>query len=225
MKEYAYKGVPITPAIIETITIELFNGKTIKRDDIVQKVLDYHIKNGGRSPEAQDFPRSIKKALSNMSKKDWATNKTYGYWEIHNPNTEIKQKKEDEETIETEIEAIPPHTTYGKGDFAVYFYYFPSYRKLSEIQGITTWPCKIGRTDRDPLTRVLSQASTALPEKPVIEFIIKTENSSLLETVIHSALKLQGKYVEDSPGSEWFDTNPAEVLDIVKTINAKALSS
>ena len=221
MAEYPYKGLPITPAIIEYLIIYLLNGKTLKRDDIVNKILDHHISNGGLAPQAQDLPRSVKKALSNMQQKNHAINKSYGYWEIQKTDEPVIPDEEPKEEIM--IEDIPTHTVYGNGNYAIYFYYYPSYRKLSESHGEKTWPCKIGRTDRDPLIRILSQAATALPEKPVIEFIIKNNDSSLLETMIHSILTLRGKQVKDSPGTEWFNTNPEEVIEIINFVDHQIL--
>ncbi|MGA2553425.1 MAG: hypothetical protein ABSF20_01410 [Smithella sp.] len=182
MEDYKFKNLPIAPIIIETIIIELFNGKTIKRDEIINRTLDYHITNGGLPPDAQDFSRSVKKALSNMSKKGWALNRSYGYWEINKTDSPVTI--EEEANDEIEVNNIPTHSIYGKGKYAIYFYYYPNYRKLSELQGEKVWQCKIGRTDGDPLIRILSQASTALPEKPIIEFIIKTEDSSLLSSIV-----------------------------------------
>jgi hypothetical protein len=221
MDNYKYKGLPITPSIIEELIVLLLNSQILKREDIVNKILDYHISNGGLPPEAQDFPRSVKKALSNLQEKGDANNRSYGFWEINKqdaPKIEIEQIEEI-----VKIDDIPTHTIYGKGDYAVYLYYFPNYKKFAEIGNETNWPCKIGRTDRDPLIRVLSQASTALPEKPLIEFIVKTNNSTLLETLIHSALNLRGKSIPNSPGNEWFNTNPDEVLEIIKFVNKEIL--
>ena len=79
MTEYKYKGLPITPSIIESLTIELVNGQTLKRDDLVKKILEHHISNGGMRPEAQDFPRSVKTALSRLQEKGDATNRSYGF--------------------------------------------------------------------------------------------------------------------------------------------------
>lgn len=206
------------PSIIEELILQLFNGTMNKRDVIVNKVLDYHIANGGLPPEAQDFPRSVKKALSSMVSKGWATNKAYGMWEILKDDSPQNNDEEIEEGT-VEITEIPAHTIYGEGSYAIYLYYFQSYRKLAEFEGSTSWPCKIGRSERDPLVRILSQSSTALPEKPVIEFIIRTDDSSLLETMIHSVLKIRGKQIKESPGTEWFDTSPDEVLQIVRNAN------
>jgi hypothetical protein len=223
MEDYKFKNLPITPNIIETIIIELFNGKTLKRDEIVNRVLDFHITNGGLPHGAQDFSRSVKKALSKMSKKGWASNRSIGYWDINKKDSPVIIEEATDDEIE--INNVPTHSIYGKGQFAIYLFYFQSYRNYSELKGEKYWKCKIGRTDGDPLTRILSQSSTALPEKPIIEFIIKTEDASLLESMIHSVLTLRGKHIEDSPGAEWFYTNPDEVLEIIKYVNSEILDS
>ncbi len=194
-----------------------------RRDDIVTKVLDYHIVNGGLPPEAKDFSRSVKRALSRMAEKGIAFNKAYGMWEISKSDLPQIEDRNILELDSTLIEDIPAHVTYGHGLYAVYMYYFENYKRLAELEGELFWPCKIGRTDRDPLIRILSQTSTGLPEKPSIEFIIKTKDSALLETMIHAVLKLRDKQVKDAPGSEWFMTNPQEVLEIVKYVNQEIL--
>ena len=221
MEIYKYSGLPITPAIIELLIIDLINGHTLKRDEIVKKILDYHLSNGGLKPEAANFSLSVKKALSNMHRKGFANNRSYGFWEIQKSDAEITIS----EIIgsELEIEEIPTHITYGKGKFAVYLYYYPIYKEHSVLKGKLTWPCKIGRTDRDPLIRILSQASTALPEIPTIEFIIRTDNASLLESMIHSILTIRRKHIKDSPGAEWFETNPEEVIEFIKYIQPDIL--
>ncbi|MFG6146818.1 GIY-YIG nuclease family protein [Halobacillus sp. B23F22_1] len=226
MEEYKYKKVPLTPSVIENLIVELFNGNMKKRDEIVHEVLNFHLKNGGLPPEVRDFPRSVKKALENMAEKEWVLNRSYGYWEVKKENApmiEEYMKVEVEEDIDEE-EILINHV-YGSGNSAVYLYYYESYKELSLLQDKRTWPCKIGRTDRDPLIRILSQASTALPETPTIDFIIKTDNASLLETTIHSILKLKGKHLENSPGSEWFDTNPEEIIKFIDSVSEDLLYS
>jgi len=226
-ENYKYLGLPITPSMVEQLTLLLFNGKTIKRDTIANDVLDYHISNGGLYPDAQDFTSTVKKALSNLQKKGVTQNKSYGFWTVNDINAPTIDNSNEFEIIENEpvvsIENIPTHKVYGKGSNALYLYYFSNYRQFSELQGKLTWACKIGRTDRDPLIRILSQASTALPEKPVIEYVIKIDDSSMLETMIHSVLTIRGKHIKNSPGVEWFDTNPEEVLEIIEFVNGNIL--
>lgn len=84
---------------------------------------------------------------------------------------------------EIDNQAVTP-TAAAVGE-AVYVYYLPTYRLRAKEQGEKAWPCKIGRTDGDPLSRVLSQAATALPERPRIAIIIRTSYPIPWETALH----------------------------------------
>ena len=75
-------------------------------------------------------------------------------------------------------------------------------------------PCKIGRTDRDPVARVLAQAATALPERPHIALVIRTSFALAWEAALHGVLTLRGRRIEDAPGAEWFLTSPDEVYEL-----------
>ena len=118
------------------------------------------------------------------------------------------------------VTSLPaPELITGEGDESVYLYCYETYRRLAEIEGRRLFPCKIGRSERDPLLRVLSQSSTALPEIPTIARLFRTNDSSALEAAIHSILSLRDREVEDSPGTEWFLTSPREVDDIVRFVS------
>jgi len=91
---------------------------------------------------------------------------------------------------------------------------------VATSEGRKTWPCKIGRTDGDPILRVMAQANTALPERPEIALVVRTAQPAALELALHSILKLGGRWRHDSPGSEWFDTSPDEVLSLYRAIEA-----
>lgn len=211
------------PAIIEELILTLFNGKLVKRDEIVTKVLKYHLEQGGKNPIAVDFPRSVKKALTNMAEKELVKNVSHGFWEIGGYQNEIDDVSLVEEIniLEDEdlLQEMKEVQEFGEGNSSIYLYYFESYKELANLKGESSWPCKIGLSERDPKLRVLSQAATALPEIPNIEFILKTDQPHLLELIIHSILKIRGKHIEQSPGKEWFNTNPVEILEIVKFVN------
>ena len=226
MEEYKYRQLPITSMIIEELILKLFNGKLVKRDEIVNKVLEHHLMNEGKEPEVLDFPRSVKTTLSQMSKKGIVENVAYGYWKIHDETSTFNEDTNVEVIEETEDEIPHDFLEYeelGEGNSSVYVYYFESYKELSMLKGEESWPCKIGMSERDPKIRILSQVSTALPELPKIAFIIKTDKPSLLEIAIHSILKLRDKQIEYAPGTEWFNTNPEEILEIIKLINVKTI--
>lgn len=219
--KYEYGGIPITPNIIAELIIHLFQGKTIKRDIIINQVNNYHVQNGGYKAEAQDLTGSVKKALTRLKNKGKVLNNAKnGYWTVL-PTTEfaISPDEKEKTLIDIDIEKLPTHKTYGTGTGSVYLYYFSNYKKFAESTGVEFWRCKIGMADKDPLLRAISQASTALPEKPTIEFIIRTDQPSALEKSIHNILHLRNRFCNDTTGIEWFNTNPDEVIEIVRFIN------
>ncbi len=86
------------------------------------------------------------------------------------------------------------------------------------MQGKDIWECKIGRTETDPLSRVLGQVGTYYPEYPHIDIIIKCKDSGLLEKTFHNILKMKNRWISNAPGNEWFITSPEEVESIYNLI-------
>jgi hypothetical protein len=62
----------------------------------------------------------------------------------------------------------------------------------------------------------LSQAATALPERPFVAVVFRTKYSAALEAAFHSVFTLRGLAVQDAPGAEWFLTSPDEVIALAK---------
>jgi hypothetical protein len=233
---YKYKGQPITPACIQDLILELFAGRLVERRTIVDEVLSTHIARGGIASRAEDFPRSVKKALSHLKQEGKAENSSYGYWRIAATaeRTESLPEEQLSETNTAQIIGLPEgideaidsedsiaDIVLGEGSGAVYLYYLPNYKASAEGRGELNWPCKIGRTLRDPLIRVLSQAATALPERPHIALILRTDMPGAWETAIKSALTIKGLRMEDSPGSEWFLTSPVDVLNLIHALDSR----
>ena len=102
----------------------------------------------------------------------------------------------------------------GKGANSVYVYYYPTYQLYAESQDKDVWACKVGYTKIDPHKRIESQSSTAMPERPEVGLVIKTDKPEVLEQTIHGILKVQDKFMEDAPRREWFITSPSEVEQI-----------
>lgn len=220
--QYPYTGQPITPRMIEELVLELFKGRLESRSAIVEQVLQTHLARGGKRPVAQDIQGSVKKALTNLKEKGAAENPSSGYWKIlGNADIPITDESTEEfdtnEIVYTQVDepvTFLADTVVGIGSGSVYVYYLPMYRQHAEQNGEKFWPCKIGKSERDPMQRVLAQAATALPEKPRIALVIKSQTSDSLESAIHDILTIRGRRIDDSPGSEWFLTSPEEVLEI-----------
>lgn len=217
------------PAGIQELVLELFSGKTVERQVIVDSVRNAHTSRGGAEPRAADFPRSVKKALANLKLAGIATNPSYGFWQIKSrdgvaiqvPPISNETDDPDGDSLELEPDA---DVVLGTGPSAVYVYYYNAYREHALQSNLDRWPCKVGRTDMDPLNRVTSQAATALPEHPHIAVILRTPEPSPWESAIHDILTIRGHAKDDSPGSEWFLTSPEEILEIIRFIQPGLLS-
>ncbi len=217
---YPFKDLPLTPGVAEHLIIELFSGKLESRQRIIDLVVETHQKRGGKNGAAVDVPRTIKRSLENLRERGRASNPGNGYWRVAGvaaiPAPDITN------------DDIPPvlplpiaERSIGSGTGSVYVYFFPTYEANAKLIGSVRWLCKIGRSDRDPLLRVLSQAGTALPERPKIALLINSNDPSAMESAIHSTLKLRAQWSASSPGSEWFETNPDEVEEIFNFISHK----
>ena len=159
-ESYKFRELPLTPSIAEGLILEAFSGQTTERHQIVDTVVQLHKSRGGRDSRATDVPRTVKKALEKLKNSGRATNPSSGFWQI----TSIAPQNANGLS---EIPEPPPTTslslnaenTIGVGSSAIYVYYFSTYRVHATINNAVRWPCKIGRSDRDPMLRVLSQAS------------------------------------------------------------------
>ncbi|WP_273852330.1 GIY-YIG nuclease family protein [Guptibacillus spartinae] len=235
--EYKYTGLPLTPAICKGLIVELFNGRIESRKTIVNEVLKTHLERGGKETKAVDKSRMLKKALEILKSEGIAKNPSRGYWKIIDKNylvdsekdvsnNDVKEVQDNEvkEVIKVAKEVVTEKenagVVLGNGSSAVYLYYLPGYH---ENRKKDTWPCKIGKTDGDAYERIISQVSTALPEKPRVAVIIKTDNSHALEQAVHNILNYRNKKIESALGKEWFDTNPDEFLRIVQFIEESTL--
>lgn len=224
---YKYKEIPFQPSILSELALKLFNGRIAESKTIYDDTLSYHIANGGIKPNAKASRDITFKGLRTLRNKGLAENPSAGFWKI-GEITELGNIDEfAEESFESNVitdDSIIEREKLadieiGTGSSAVYVYYLPLYRLTAEQRNESFWQCKIGRTDGDPLQRILSQAATALPEKPHVALIIKTNFSIEIENVIHDILTLRGRRIDDSPGTEWFLTSIEEVLSIYKFIH------
>lgn len=226
MNTYPYKNLPLTPSIMKELIKKNLSGEIIERKDIVNIISELHIKQGGKESNAANLPRSFKKALSKLKEEGIAININYGYWEIRSEQyvleqSSIKLESEAEKDEELNDDTDFAEEIIGKGKSIVYAYYFPVYKMLAKIYGQNFWEIKIGYTERSPIERIYSQASTALPEIPKIALAIKTNEPKLLEKTIRTILEYNGKKIDDVPGNEWFHTSPDEIKEIYAIIMKK----
>lgn len=210
---YSFKGIKLTPNVFAALLVELFDGKQFSRKTAIETIVNHHKSNGGIVEPDRDVIAIFKKASQNLKKSEVGLiNRGYGIWELHYEIKEVEEIVKD--TEKRIVMAYKADEEYGQGENAVYVYYYDSYRELSELKDLTSWPCKIGRTDSDPIQRVMGQAGTCYPELPHIALIFKCDDSSVLEAAFHNVLKFQNKWLQNAPGSEWFMTSPEEIKHI-----------
>ena len=216
MDNYKYSGMKLIPTVFKELLVLLFDGKQFTRQTAIKKVSDYHLEHGGIIEEGRDTVGVFKKATRYLQETDAGlVNKGFGTWELH---YQVQDTTDVVEDIKTEPIAYTVDETLGTGSNAVYVYYYDVYKQLAENSGNVEWPCKIGRTDRDPIQRIIGQAGTCYPELPHIALIIYCDDSSALEAALHSILKYQGKWLKNAPGTEWFLTSPQEIKDYYSTL-------
>ena len=201
--EYKYVKKSLTPNIARELIQELFIGQIIQKQEIVRIVDETHLKRGGLEPSAKRH-HPVTMALSKMKREGQADNPRQGHWSI-------LSSTQDRKGVDSELDNLDIEKTIGSGKGTVYLYYYPVYQYLAELQGEEVWPCKIGKAGNNPISRILSQTGTALPEYPKVGLSIKTDDLDLMEHTIQNILKLQGKHKQDAPGNEWFITSPSEV--------------
>jgi hypothetical protein len=217
-KDYKYSGVKLTPGIFRELLIELFDGTLFSRQTAITTISETHVLRGGVIERGSDLVAVFKRATQDLQKQNVGlVNKGYGMWELRYEKSEITILKDD---VAEEKNTYVADETIGTGDNAIYVYYYDVYFELSKLKGLSTWECKVGRTDRDPINRVLGQAGTCYPELPHIALIIKCNDSSVLEAALHNVLKMRGRWIADAPGTEWFMTTPQEIKDVyLKIVN------
>lgn len=103
----------------------------------------------------------------------------------------------------------------------LYAFSFPS---LTKTDG--AFPIKIGMTAGDVATRVQQQCrGSATFDNPVIlgQWLVKRVRA--VELAVHNTLRARGKWRENIPGAEWFDTTVAEIECVVAFITNSSLSA
>jgi len=213
-EQYDFAGFPLTPGGVEKVIFLCCSGN-LSRSEIIERVYDYHLKNGGIDSRS-DKTSTVKKALSSLLLKGEIPKQVVKGHYIIGDKSDVEYSSH---VLPDDSDDIPFDQEETSG--AVYAYYYPSYERLAGLEGKNSWPIKIGQTDRYVTTRLMTQA-TAFPEAPVVLYAINSKNPKLLESTIHGIYKLRGRSCYEktkdesvSSGTEWFETNPVELLTIL----------
>jgi hypothetical protein len=225
LEPYKLRGVGLVPGTIAEIAEMLFAGKTVSRADLMRSVKAYHLENGGKD-SAANLTSQTKKALQNLVSSGKAEHVTYGQYRFASSTADSPvlsnsvASSEDDKTQVVEA-FLTVESWSGDGEEFIYAYSFPAYKALAEIQGMDSWPIKIGMSRLVGLDRIRQQLGTSAPEWPVVHLAHKCTDSVKLESAIHAVLQLRGSKIEGAPGAEWFVTNPEQILEIISIVQPR----
>ena len=216
MNGYEYKDQHFSVEIAETLILEKTQTTGALIEEIKKHLLDLHLKSGGLGLEDDEFGAGtlvVQSALRNCEKKAQASfiRQKRPRWRIAKSNQWI----------------------FGTGKHWVYLYYFSRDKSDAASKGLSLWECKIGRADGvnkkgrrvydAPERRVKSQTS-GCPKTPIIGLLFRTNRHVALEKAIHGILTVREQDIPQNQGTEWFLTNPCEVVEIVAKIDYGLLS-
>jgi T5orf172 domain len=136
-----------------------------------------------------------------------------GMYKLKEP-ADIEQEMEDVELAATDEDDVEDAAS--EFDGWIYAFSFPVL-----VQSSAPFPIKIGKTIKDVEERVAYQCKgSASFDNPIILGRWQVKRVSSVETAIHATLKSKGKWRENVPGTEWFNTTIAEVESIVRFIQS-----
>jgi hypothetical protein len=186
--------------------------------DLAQKVIDKYL-----TPEQQSI--KVKKAQSD--KTDYLHSLIKFYVSLLVREREIfvrlgdgvfrSKTVADISDVELEEAALADGDE-GTDEFEGWIYAF-SFPTLV-VQG-APFPIKIGKTIKDLEERVSQQCKgSAMFENPVILGRWQVRRVGPTESAAPNVLKARGKWRENAPGKEWFDTTITEIQQIIDFINS-----
>ena len=208
--DYEYKDQQFSVEIAEAL-IQERNSSGVSLTFVKNKVLTIHMERGGlEPPEGESSRVMVKKALQNLSGFAKASEISKDRWRYAKTDQWI----------------------FGSGTHWIYLYYFPQEKRDAEEKGRSVFPCKIGKAngvDRndnikyDAPEKRVEFLTRGAREFAKIPLLFRTDTHTDLEAAIHKNLKLQRKSIPNRPSTEWFRTNPREVVKIVAGIKMTLL--
>lgn len=230
-EEYKYKGQKIGTANAKNIFILSVKAGFLRigiwNDQAYSRIESFHTKNGGVKGCAK---KAFKNCVSEFAKDNLIEIRKNEKGEKDNRG-QIKVCEspfwEMEENINGDIgdfgnaggvfvPKFDPLNSYGPEEekSGVYLVYFESYIKIDSSNEKNLWRCKIGITE--DLEKRYANAKTFFPEKLIVHSFFKHPDQKSLESYFHSVLTLWNRKLGPNTvyGSEWFFTNPEEILKL-----------
>lgn len=129
-----------------------------------------------------------------------------------------KAKSDDEFTQEELDEVALDEGDEQISEYEGWIYAFSFHALVSDKQ---PFPIKVGKTLVNVEARVMQQCKgSATFDNPIILGSWQVNRVGPTELAIHNVLKARGKWRENVPGTEWFNTTVAEIEAILKFVSA-----
>ncbi len=214
-----YRAIPEILAMFEVA-----NGQPVRLVELSQRMLDAHLT---KDQQAERYPR----AEANGDLTVAASVKIYIPFiakqtgQLVNLGGGMFRLPTDEDVNEEGIEAaaVDAGVADGVGEAAdfdgwIYAFSFPAIQ-----QADIAFPIKVGKTASDVDLRVTNQCrQSATFENPIILGRWRVKRVGPMELAVHNVLKARGKWRENVPGTEWFDTTIPEIEEIIEFVTMSA---
>jgi hypothetical protein len=203
---------------------EVASGQPVRLIELSRRVLDAHLT---KEQQAERYPR----AKANGDLTVAASVKFYIPFiaeqtgQLVNLGGGMFRIPTDEDVNEEDLEdaAVDAGVADGVGEAAdfdgwIYAFSFPAIQQPDRA-----FPIKVGKTAGDVETRVNYQCKqSATFENPTILRSWKVKRVGPMELAVHNVLKARGKWRENVPGTEWFDTTVSEIEEIIDFVTKSA---
>lgn len=208
MSNYEYSGVILSSKMIEGIIPKLLkNGELKKREEIIELVREYHITNGGMNQAKSSLISAVKNALESLRKQGILEKPLEGFYKKVIPDTELAKVELSLKKDKAKDRAECIYVYYAKKDKA------EALKKENNY-----WVCKIVYDKKLTIDKIFSLFSKEYSDQYELALVIKSEKAKALTGVILDILKLRGRNADLF--NQGFETNPAELKEIIKFINA-----
>ena len=208
---YRFARYQVLPTVLALPEVQ--SGQPFRLIDLIRRVVDQLLTleqqqatyARAQTGQLQSVIKSIKWYVPFIAKKtEQLVPLGEGTYRIPDLRDANEAEAEDSALEDGEIE-----TTLGEG--FIYAFTFPA---LVNKQG--PFPIKIGMTVNDVHQRVFNQCKgSAIFDNPVILGKWKVARVGFVESAVHKMLAARGKWRENVPGIEWFDTTVEEIKTII----------
>lgn len=208
---YQFSRYEVLPEIIALPQVQ--SGEPFRLVDLVQVIVDRHLT---REQQAIAYPRAqtgefmavirtIKWYVPFLAKKTeqlvWLGKGLFRLPDV----ADIDEAEVEDAALEDDQLEV------GEAEGYIYAFTFPA---LIKQQG--AFPIKVGMTVNDVQHRVMSQCKgSAAFDNPKILGQWSVVRVGFVEAAIHKVLAARGRWRENVPGTEWFDTTIEEISSII----------